>query len=154
MKQPPDRDPFANTGDKRDKLHDIPTVDDAFATEEDLMDDADLSIPILTDIAGETPEADAAASATATETAPAISLFELAGGDAAETAPGHDDPSPPTEQALLFPDLPPPCSPQAEMLERMVDDLVAAYLPRLKHELRARLYDYLGSLQDPDQPGD
>ncbi len=52
----------------------------------------------------------------------------------------------PSRQAPLFQDLPLPGSHEVEEIEAIVEDLVAEFLPRLEHELRIRLYDYISGL--------
>ncbi len=55
----------------------------------------------------------------------------------------------PCQQPPLFQDLPPPGSHEVDNIEAIVEDLVAEFLPRLEHELRIRLYDYISGLAAP-----
>ncbi len=59
---------------------------------------------------------------------------------------GDEEHESPSQQPPLFQDLPLPGSHEVEKIEAIVEDLVAEFLPRLEHELRIRLYDYVSGL--------
>lgn len=96
----------------------IPTVDDLVALPEDQLDADDLDIPILTELHGAENGSE--------------------NGDKEQESPSRQPP--------LFQDLPLPGSHEVEKIEAIVEDLVAEFLPRLEHELRIRLYDYVSGL--------
>ncbi len=105
--------------DLSDNLKGIPTVDEVVDTDDDLMAEDDLNIPILTDIAAE------------------ILAEEEAAKSGTEAADNHQA----LIQALLEHG-----SSKAQMA-RIIDDLVAEHLPRLEQQLRIRLHDYLTLLK-------
>lgn len=122
------------------KFRDIPLVDEPAEADFGSMDSADFDIPILTDIAPD-PE-----SANEREAAEDTRGTEPPDSAAAATGIEPESPIAAVRQPSLFEEFAAPGSPEAENLDRIIDELVFEYLPRLEHELRIRLYDHLIAL--------